>query len=183
MILLSHHHESKHDNNCLLSSGVTYGSMLSCNYVIAIAVIFCLLCPFTVIVVTFISILKDGIIELAGLPSLYEVVADGVALFLVLISACTISVGLKTLCDNLVGGTDLPCSLASLVTTDKKKDFFYQNLSVAERGAWAAVIGWLLQFIGGLLVLRRNGRLCFRSGSPSPKNPPSTPSQEALERF
>ncbi|XP_071079430.1 transmembrane protein 179B-like [Haliotis cracherodii] len=181
---------SKHDQNCLLYAEIkkSYGSVSICNYSIAIAVIFCLLCPIAVIVLTvltFIGILKDKIIQFAELPFLIQVIADGVAFFLVLISACTISVGFKTLCDSLVGSTDVSCSVAAVIPIHDKteKDYFHGNLSAAEGGAWTAVIVWLVQLIGGLFVLWRNGRLTCLPCLPSPKHSPSSPSQEVPPKF
>ncbi|XP_046576474.1 transmembrane protein 179B-like isoform X1 [Haliotis rubra] len=178
---------NKHENNCLLYAEVkkSYGSASTCNYSIAIAVIFCLLCPIAVVVLTvltFIGIVKDKLMQFAELPFLIQVIADGVAFFFVLISACTISVGFKTLCDSIVGGTNIPCSKEAVIPGhDKSKnDFFYENLSAAEGGAWAAVILWLVQFIGGLFVLWRNGRLpCL----PPSKDQPSTPPQQVPATF
>ncbi|XP_067680028.1 transmembrane protein 179B-like [Haliotis asinina] len=178
---------NKHDNNCLLYAEVkkTFGSASTCNYSIAVAVIFCLLCPIAVIVLTvltFIGIVKDKLIQFAELPFLIQVIADGVAFFFVLISACTISVGFKTLCDSIGGRS---CSEAAVfpIHDKSKKDFFYSNLAAAEGGAWTAAILWLVQLIGGLFVLWRNGRLPCLPCSPPRKDQPSSPPQQVPATF
>ncbi|XP_046576512.1 uncharacterized protein LOC124284474 [Haliotis rubra] len=176
----------KHDNKCLLYSieSMSQGSKLSCNYSIIIAVMFCLLYPITIIIITFISVRKNGIAHFAGFPSRLQVVTDGVAFVLVLGSACSISIGLKKFCNSLLGDSDELCSAASIIAANISEDKdFYQNLSAAERGAWTAVIAWSLQLIGGLLVLWRNGRLCCRSDTTSSQEALRSPSQEVPERF
>ncbi|XP_067680027.1 transmembrane protein 179B-like isoform X2 [Haliotis asinina] len=178
--------ETKHDNKCLLYSieNMSRGSKLSCNYSIVIAVMFCLLYPITVIIATFISIRKEGMAQFAGFPSLLQVITDGVAFFLVLGSACSITIGLKNLCYSILGDSDELCSTASIITDEISEDKdFYQNLSTTERGAWTAVIAWLLQLIGGLLMLWRNGRLCCRSETPSSLVAIHSPSQQDPDRF
>ncbi|XP_067680025.1 transmembrane protein 179B-like [Haliotis asinina] len=181
---------NKYENNCLLYAEVkkTFGSASTCNYSIAIAVIFCLLCPIAVIVLTvltFIGIVKDKLLQFAELPFLIQVIADGVAFFFVLISACTISVGFKILCDGVVDETNVSCSTASELVqlVHGKSKGFYENLSAAEGGAWTAAILWLVQLIGGLFVLWRNGRLPCLPCSPPRKDQPSSPPQQVPATF
>ncbi|XP_046364782.2 transmembrane protein 179B-like isoform X2 [Haliotis rufescens] len=133
---------SKYDNNCLLYADLTnlsFGSESTCNYNIAIATVFCLLYPITVIIINVICIGKNIIMPYQELPFLIHVVADGVAFFFVLVAACTISVGFKMLCDSFVGDSGFSCSSMAEGTDETKED--YQNLSAAEdiisrRGPW-----------------------------------------------
>ncbi|XP_048244532.1 transmembrane protein 179B-like isoform X1 [Haliotis rufescens] len=124
---------SKYDNNCLLYADLTnlsFGSESTCNYNIAIATVFCLLYPITVIIINVICIGKNIIMPYQELPFLIHVVADGVAFFFVLVAACTISVGFKMLCDSFVGDSGFSCSSMAEGTDETKED--YQNLSAAE---------------------------------------------------
>ncbi|XP_071080589.1 transmembrane protein 179B-like [Haliotis cracherodii] len=177
---------SKHDNNCLLYADLTkqtYGSVSTCNYNIAIATVFCLLYPIAVIVINVICIVKNITIPYQELSFLIHVVADGVAFFFVLVAACTISVGFKLLCDGMVGDTGIPCSSAAVINEHSGKDFFYQNLSAAEAGTWTAVTVWLVQLIGGLLVLWRTGRMpCLPCRPPTQQSTPSR-SVEIPEKY
>lgn len=141
------------DGNCFLYADTYgYGAGSICDYCIAMAVIFLILCAFRLLLLVykFFELPEQPIVDkVSKWYSLYGVhlvvlAIDVLLLILLLVMACIVSVGKAHLCSSLFGSQS-KCSEHDgvILPTERVNMSFYTALTVSEAASW---IGFLLWF-------------------------------------
>ncbi|ESO86159.1 hypothetical protein LOTGIDRAFT_235530 [Lottia gigantea] len=165
-----------HDGLCVLYGDAEavegYSEKTTCNYTIAIGVLFGFIYGGIMTVVGVLSLL--GKLKkpenFSGVLFLINVILDLISFILVLITACMISVGFQALCNSLISILQIKsdsCQQVYLkIPSTGERDEFYTPLAVAEAGAWISFVIWMLQVVIGVFLLWRNNMIpCIKNNS------------------
>ncbi|KAK7104948.1 transmembrane protein 179-like [Littorina saxatilis] len=173
--------QTEFDDNCLLYSEVHYelfnksvggmvvwrmkfGPQSVCQYNLAVSAIFSLIYALVMVLGYIFLYIRDrekNEIDLGQIAFLVHGVLEVVVVVLMLVSACTISHGFTTLCDQFTdtGLRGYTVDSCSHVQTHNWRGYdatnFFVCLAVATAGSWFQFIFWLLQTVFVLWKLWR----------------------------
>ncbi|KAK6182858.1 hypothetical protein SNE40_010447 [Patella caerulea] len=161
-----------HDGNCILYAerNSDYPSKSNCNFCIAIGVLFCFIYGGLMTIIgalRLLEIISDSE-KFKGVLFIVNVVVDAVSMFLVLVTASILSAGLKAVCDSFTPVGYHCRDIFLIVNSSGEHDTFYNNLAIAEGGAWICFIAWIVQTVLGVFIMYRNNIIripCLKNSS------------------
>ncbi|KAK3737903.1 hypothetical protein RRG08_028528 [Elysia crispata] len=155
------------EGKCPLYSDIAAGKdgkLSSCNYPMAIAIMFqllYLLFRVAILILFFLGKFNKDMFFFSDVMELVFEIIDCIAFFLTFIGACILSAGHNSACDG--SANESYC--------DHAADWISASRA-AQAGAWISTIAWLLIATVGFLTLMRAGKIPFLGGASGPSAGP-----------